>query len=487
MAKKNILISNNGKYQPMSASIDVDTGELSSSYAITLNTSSFATSGLMQIKNGQIIPVLNTSSIQNNPEDGTYSGSVLTFNSIEGAGPHRVASSFSGDISGDLVGGIKVRSVSNVTNGILPLGFGGTGRSTFTSGSLVTTSGSGPVYSALNNNNVVASTGSNGEYGFVPSAAVINQMTGTIVYLYTGSVGTNRTFTWTKPSGCRFVRVICQGAGGGGAAGIRNASAAYSNGAGGGGGGGLSDVTFNALNISNTVICSIGAAGTGGAAGDTVSPSNPGIDGGSSSFGNYIYAGGGFGGSGATSYASIASQAGAAGGAGGVGYTEFGGSGGAGGILNTNYAYGGNYGNAAISRNRAGAGGGGGGAGVGNKPGGLLCATRGGDGGAITFYGITGGIGSLLNANSTSGSTKNIFSNLSNVFVNNILTSNFPNILRGGGGAGGGGSGTSISNPGSAGLFGSGGGAGGSAANGVAGNNEAGGSGGVGYIVIICY
>jgi len=122
------------------------------------------------------------------------------------------------------------------------------------------------------------------------------------IQVYTSSA------TWTKPSGCRFVKVKVWGAGGGGGGtGVANTFVGYpttgyefSLGA-GGGGGGYAEKIVNVASIS-TVIVTIGAGGTGGT-GNATPNSNGGTGGtgGTTSFGTHVSASGGAGGTGGKS------------------------------------------------------------------------------------------------------------------------------------------------------------------------------------------
>lgn len=85
------------------------------------------------------------------------------------------------------------------------------------------------------------------------------------------------TFTWTKPTGCRYVRVICVG-GGGGASGHCE----------GGGSGGYAEKWINVEGVSSVTI----TVGRGGYGAGYYSNRE---DGGTSSFGSYVSASGGYG------------------------------------------------------------------------------------------------------------------------------------------------------------------------------------------------
>lgn len=459
MANKNILVSNNGKYEPISASVDNDISTLSSSLPVTLNTASFTgNSSLMQIYNGKLIPVPSTSTISSGP----YSGSVLTYNSSEGFAPSRTSiASFGGDISGDTISGVRVRSVSNVTGGVLPATYGGTGTGSFEQNSLTTTNGSGPTPSVANK--IVAATANNYIIGDTAllNFSVLNEP---IVYLYTGVVGSNTVYTWTKPAGCRFIRVICQAGGGGGVSGRLGTTTTDSVGGAGGGGGGISEVFFYAINIPSTVQITAGRGGAGGIAAAS-GPNVPGGYGGNSLFGDFIFANGG------TSVNSTS----AVGSPGGVGYSLAGGYGGGG------YRYNlGIYPGQSIT-SRLGAPGGGGGTG------GYPSSNAAGGAGGAPFNGV--GATSIIGANANSALQYD-FLNIKDYFLNNIPYSgvSFPKISSSGGaGAANGytGSPRRAFNGGN-GAYGSGGGGGGNGAtfSHIPGN---GGNGGPGYVLIICY
>jgi len=131
------------------------------------------------------------------------------------------------------------------------------------------------------------------------------------VLYYTGSAigdGTTKTYTWTKPTNLRLLKVICLGAGGGGGSGC----ALYSNfhtatGGMGGGGGGITYTQFFAEELPNNVSITVGAGGAGSLLPVTSSNDNfnqivnatwaqSGSKGGNTSFGSYVIAEGGYGG-----------------------------------------------------------------------------------------------------------------------------------------------------------------------------------------------
>jgi len=249
------------------------------------------------------------------------------------------------------------------------------------------------------------------------------------------------TFTWTKPTGAKAVRVELLGGGGGGGAGIKVASGTQCTGGSGGGGAGIWESSFDAASLPSSVSVVVGAAGTAGTTGS-------GGSGGSTNFTGYGRAAGGGAGVVATTSATIN------GGAGGA----YGGNAGGGSTL------GGNGGSA--SQTGRGGGGGGGGAGL----------TSGGSGnnGGVGAYGAAGlfpggiaGTGGGTTGNGTNGGAGS--------------SSGAPSLLSssaGGGGGGTGFAGGTAGNGGAAGGFGNGGGGGGSAlTSGTAGQGGAGSSG----------
>lgn len=107
--------------------------------------------------------------------------------------------------------------------------------------------------------------------------------------------------TWTKPTGAKFVEVICVGAGGGGGSGARalGVASGVQGGGGGGGGGAFTKATFLASELGSTESVTVGTGGSGGTGASSGSSNgNAGSNGGASSFGTstYLKAGGGTGG-----------------------------------------------------------------------------------------------------------------------------------------------------------------------------------------------
>jgi hypothetical protein len=243
--------------------------------------------------------------------------------------------------------------------------------------------------------------------------------------------------TWTKPSGCRTVQIVCIGAGGGGGSGHASSSGGRGGG-GGGGGGGITELTYRAVALPGSLTVTVGTGGTGGAGVSATTNGNPGTAGGTSSVS-----------------ASGITYASAAGGNFGAGGTNSGGAGGA--ALTINALWLGGAGGA-----------GGAGAAVGTTPSNSQGAPGGGGGGGLSSGGTThaGGSGATrvgigAGGDGTGGAGSNV----------------------GFYGSGGGGS-TSSSGTSAAGGIG-GFGAGGGASGGSSTATGAGGNGGGGLICII--
>lgn len=467
MANKKIIVSDgSGRYQEMTSSFGIDDGKLSMSNVV-VSTSSYggATSGsIMQILNDRLQPIATTSNVRDgNPEiPENLSGTIFQYRDGIGISPSRIETAgFSGDIIGNL-NSIKVISVENVDSGTLDSKYGGTNANSFQEGSLVTLSGSG-INPSGNSNKVVAVNNSGNWSAADKSILDFTPMTGTVVYLYTGSVSattasaTAQSFTWNKPGTAgafpsntgtpRFIRVICQGAGGGGGAGGTTSTLSGIGGA----GGGYVDITFDASYISSSVTCSIGNGGRG-ATGNA-----NGGSGASSSFGDYIYSSGGAGGLGINNTAANASV-------GGVGYNYFGGSGSAYITSTTSSA----------TVVLGGAGGGGGG----------TTTVAGRSGGSNIFLNLTASAGGAAGGGTALPPQSGTLFAISKCFINNNQTLQNVPYLQWAGGSGGGSTNTAgvSGGSGSSPQYGSGGGGGG---RGVA-SGGAGGNGGAGYILIIC-
>jgi len=209
--------------------------------------------------------------------------------------------------------------------------------------------------------------------------------------------------TWTKPSGCRTVQIVCIGAGGGGGSGHAHASA-NKGGGGGGGGGGITELTYRAVALPGSLTVTVGTGGTGGAGVSATTNGNPGTAGGASSASasgiTYAYAAGGNFGAGGTN----------SGGAGGAALTTnalwLGGAGGTGGTAAIGTT-------ASTSQGAPGGGGGGGMSSGGTTYAGGSGATRvgigtggagtGGAGSNVGFYGSGGGGSTSSSGTSAAG------------------------------------------------------------------------------------
>ena len=114
-----------------------------------------------------------------------------------------------------------------------------------------------------------------------------------------GSSSTSGSFTWTKPSGAKWVEIIMWGGGGGGGSGCRYATTSGRAGGGGGAGGSFfyNRISASYLNATETVV--VGAGGTGGPAQTANSTWGvAGTSGGTSSFSLFRAIGGTNGGAG---------------------------------------------------------------------------------------------------------------------------------------------------------------------------------------------
>jgi hypothetical protein len=176
--------------------------------------------------------------------------------------------------------------------GTLPVANGGTGASTLTLNNVLLGNGTGALQTVApgTSGNALVSNGTSWISQALSSASVQEF---------------SSSGTWTKPSGANFVLVEIWGAGGGG--GRPTAGATNPAGA-GGGGGAYAYKWFLASALDATVPVTIGAGGTG-----STTNGGGGINGGTSSFGNIVYAYGGAGAPGGATGTSVQSGGGGGG------------------------------------------------------------------------------------------------------------------------------------------------------------------------------
>lgn len=202
----------------------------------------------------------------------------------------------SSDITGSFTGGIRVKALSNVNIGdALAVSRGGTGLKAIdipNGESLLIGNNSSKftfiTASGVQNNSVLLSTTNNWSYATQSYSNMIIDIS-----IFTSSVN------WVKPAGTKFIRVLAQGGGGGGGSGAnRNNTYSAIGGSGGGAGGFVDSGVFLLSDNSASIV--VGAGGAGAIYPSSGSAGISGVDGGSSSFGTYIYANGGNGGFGGT-------------------------------------------------------------------------------------------------------------------------------------------------------------------------------------------
>ena len=115
-----------------------------------------------------------------------------------------------------------------------------------------------------------------------------------------GSETTSGTFTWTKPAGAKWVKIILYAGGGGGGSGAMQPTTNSSGGGGGGCGGTLIVWEAHADTFASTETITIGAGGAGGTPRLGTGNGNAGLNGGTTSFGSLFRTPGGAPGQGGT-------------------------------------------------------------------------------------------------------------------------------------------------------------------------------------------
>lgn len=274
MAKKSLILDNGDGRVTFSntASVSLDDGADNNMSASFMTASSLSISGLGV---GQVKLLSASNGTFNIFSDGTVDGGAIAFDGTRWVTSSLLVQDYSGSAYGDLSGtyesGVQVVNISNVNAGTLPVAFGGTGRSLASSQALIlkvsASAGQTPVISALSASSGSVLTTYGGAWTAIPPGYPD-------VRFYT-SGSTGNTFTWNKPSGARFARIILQGAGGGGG------GFNVSNG-GGGGSGGFTDITIDLAFISTLLVTaslggngSVSSAGSNGGATYVGRPTSP--------------------------------------------------------------------------------------------------------------------------------------------------------------------------------------------------------------------
>lgn len=490
MSQNNIIYDINGKISEASGSYyDDDTNSLVIKN-LTFNSMS------VNLQDGVLFS--NNSLSSSNFVDGKYLAwdtATSTWLFKTGSVTNVQNSNFAAgsDLSGTF-GDATVRNLSNVTTGALSVKYGGTGLSSsqYPSGESLLVYSGGDSYTLLTasgrqDRSIVTAT-ANGwdilyDENISPYADLIEVM------VYTNSAGS--PYIWNKPEGTKAIRVLVQGAGGGGASGgnapINTTSI---GGAGGGASGGFIDyfMVIQPDYITNATV-SVGAGGSGGVVPSSGNGGAAGSTGGNSFFrfssGMVLAATGGVGGQPGSYGASTAGVGGEGGSRSAIGLL----TGYAAGMLNPISSLGdvGSSGGTAPS-----------------TPGGsqseitnaIHYISFGGAGGAPgggSGATINGGSGSHVDnagkSNSRNGGnayTLSVTGSLGITFANFSPSSQAFDIRKAGGGGGGANHPSSLGGLGGSGSWGSGGGGAG-ASVGATGGSIQGGRGGDGYVAIISY
>ena len=275
MAKKSLILDNGDGRVAFSntSSVSLDDGAGSNMSASYMTVGSLKLSG---VGVGQTKLLSASNGTFSTFPDGTVNGGAIAFDGSKWVTSSLLVQDYSGSAYGDLSGsyesGVQVKNISNVNTGILPVAFGGTGKSLAASQAYIlkvsSSAGGTPVISALSASSGSIVTTYGGAWTAIPPGYPD-------VRFYT-SGSTGNTFTWNKPAGARFARVILQGAGGGGG-GTKTGVIGC-----GAGAGAFTDITLDVSSIASATITA-GIGGVGGICTNTNAPTN-GLSGGSSSF-----------------------------------------------------------------------------------------------------------------------------------------------------------------------------------------------------------
>lgn len=502
MANKKILIQTTGTLSEFPSGSgtsatyfdDVGTGIL---YAknITFNTMSFQQDGIIQVVNqtASLLPaypfaVIGWDKAANGSAGGWkyISGQEIDVTgTIPGMGSQFYTASANADITGTFKEP-EIKSLSNVTRGILSASNGGTGLTTqdFTNPNEYILLGNGTnkftFLTASQATSAVALTSDGANWNFITQPEY-NKVEITV---FTESA------TWIKSPNTKTIRVLVQGAGGGGGSGANRSVSATGRCCGGGGGssGAFVEKTLSLTDSDSSFNIIVGTGGQGalypntGSTATNGTAGNNGGDGTFSSFGNIIFAAGGKGGGGG-SYGTTP-------GAGGASVTgSF--------TIYDHVLYGLNNFTASMSGGNGAASNtagqtvpfsfsstkyyiSAGGAGGGNIS--STVQTAGGNGGTNIFN--SGSVGS---PNARPAISSSVTSALGLTYSNFSASTQIFDLYIACGGGGGAGNLTGIGGTGSNGIYGSGGGGGGGTHNKPYNGDKQGGDGGNGYVAVISY
>ena len=283
MAKKSLILDNGDGRVALSntSSVSLDDGAGSNMSASYMTASSLSLSGI-GVGQVKILSASNGAFSSAFP-NGTVPGGAIAFDGSKWVTSSLLVQDYSGSAYGDLSGsyesGVQVKNISNVNTGTLPVAFGGTGKSLAASQAYIlkvsSSAGGTPVISALSASSGSILTTFGGAWTAIPPGYPD-------VRFYT-SGSTGNTFTWTKPAGARFARVILQGAGGGGGGSAGSGTGVLLYNGGGGGAGAFTDITIDVLNVASVTVTT-GIGGLGGVYGTTIGNITAGAAGSQTSF-----------------------------------------------------------------------------------------------------------------------------------------------------------------------------------------------------------